>query len=55
MAEKLQALLKSRRFWAAVTGLIVVLLPAGIDAAVVEQVVFLIAAWIVGDSINKTT
>ena len=54
MSDKLQALLKSRRFWAAVTGVAVVLLPAGIDPAVVEQIVFLIAAWIVGDSFNKT-
>lgn len=54
MGDKLSALLKSRRFWAAVSGIVIAILPAGIDPAVIEQVVFLIAAWVIGDSIKKT-
>ncbi len=52
---KLTALIKSRRFWAAVAGLAVVLAdPLGLDPATMEQTVWLIAAWIVGDSVSKT-
>ena len=55
--EKLQALLKSRRFWAAASGLLVVLtngLGLSIEPEVIEQIVMLIAAWVIGDSIHKT-
>ena len=53
---KLTALIKSRRFWAALAGLAVVLAdPLGLDPATMEQTVWLLAAWIVGDSLNTTT
>ena len=58
MNDKLKALLPSRRFWAAVSGGVVVLtggLGFPVSPEVVEQFVILIAAWILGDSITKTT
>ena len=57
MSDKLKALLHSRRFWAAVAGVVVAAtggLGIEVEPAMVEQVVLLIAAWIVGDSISKT-
>jgi len=53
--DKLSTLFKSRRFWAALAGLVVVLAdPLGLDPATMEQTVWLIAAWVVGDSLTKT-
>jgi len=52
---KLTALIKSRRFWAASAGLAVVVAdPLGLDPVTMEQTVWLLAAWIVGDSLNTT-
>ncbi len=57
MNTKIQALIRSRRFWVAVAGVVVVVtegvgfpLPAG----GVENVVLLLASWIIGDSIKST-
>ncbi len=53
--DKFFALLKSRRFWAALAGVAVVVAePFGLSAGAVEEVVFLIMAWVVGDSLSKT-
>jgi hypothetical protein len=53
--DKLLALFKSRRFWVAVAGVLALVFePFGLDAASTEAVVLVIAAWIVGDSIQKT-
>jgi len=57
MSDKILALFKSRRFWAAVSGVVVVLsggLGLDIDPEVISQFVMLIAAWVIGDSIQKT-
>ena len=52
---KLTALIKSRRFWAAIAGLAVVLAdPLGLDPQTMQDTVMLIAVWIVGDSIKST-
>jgi hypothetical protein len=54
--EKLKALLKSRRFWTAVGGVVVVALQEtiGIDAEATNRIVALAVAWIVGDSLRVT-
>ena len=57
MGDKIWALFKSRRFWAAVSGVVVVVsgvLGMDIDPEVISQFVMLIAAWVIGDSIQKT-
>lgn len=58
MSAKLSALFNSRRFWAAVAGLVVVVTKDTLQLPFTEEqvqgLVMLIAAWVVGDSINKT-
>ena len=54
--EKLRRLLQSRRFWAAVSGVALVLLTdaCGLSEDDAGKIVALIGAWIVGDSLSKT-
>ena len=55
--SKFQALLKSRRFWVAVAGVLVVVtdgLGFPLSGDGVQNVVLLFASWIVGDSLSKT-
>lgn len=54
--EKVAALLKSRRFYAAVGGVVAVIASnvLGLDEATVTGVVTVVIGWIIGDSINKT-
>ena len=54
--EKLKALWKSRRFWTAVGGVIVVALQdtIGIGPEATNRIVALAVAWIVGDSLRVT-
>ena len=59
MGEKLKALVKSRRFWVGVAGMVVIcadtILGEGtVNPDTVQQVVLLAAAWIVGDSLRVT-
>lgn len=57
MNDKLTALLKSRRVWVAVAGLVVAAsdsLGFQVDQETVQYVVLLAASWIVGDSLRKT-
>lgn len=49
-------ILKSKRFWAAVATLLVVVLGKlglDIDEATVQNIVMVVAAWIVGDSLRS--
>jgi hypothetical protein len=53
----IQELLKSRRFWAFVGSVLAVLVAEfglSVDPALVQQVVLVIAAWIIGDSWRLT-
>ena len=56
--DKLQSLLKSRRFWAAAAGLIIVLAKDQLGLNLTEEQVVevgtLISVWIFSDSIRKT-
>ena len=57
MLESLKALLLSKRFWAAIAGVILVVLEnfgVPINHDQVQMLVMLIASWIVGDSIRST-
>tara|TARA_B100000745_G_scaffold46764_1_gene28123 strand:- start:536 stop:718 length:183 start_codon:yes stop_codon:yes gene_type:complete len=57
MANKIQALVTSRRFWVAVAGVAVVTfdgLGLGLTAEQTTNVVIVLGSWIVGDSIRKT-
>ena len=59
MVDKLKAMLKSRRFWVGVAGVVVIcadtLFGAGtLNPETVQSVVLLAAAWIVGDSLRLT-
>jgi len=59
MFEKVKMMFKSRRFWVAVSGVVVVgantLLGEGtVTPETVQHVVLLAAAWIVGDSLRVT-
>ena len=59
MGEKLKTLVRSRRFWVGVAGIMVVcadtLFGEGtVDPDTVQSVVLLAAAWIVGDSLRVT-
>ena len=59
MSSKLHALVRSRRFWIGVAGLLVVCADTfmgegSVDPAVVQNVTLLVAAWIVGDSLRIT-
>ena len=57
--EKVKALVRSRRFWIGVSGMLVIcadtLMGAGsINPDTVQAVTLLVAAWIVGDSLRET-
>ena len=57
--EKLRALVRSRRFWVGVSGMLVIcadtLVGEGsINPDTVQAVTLLVAAWIVGDSLRET-
>ena len=59
MQDKMKAMLKSRRFWVGIAGMIVIcadsLLGEGtVNPETVSSVVLLAAAWIVGDSLRLT-
>lgn len=55
---KTQTLLASRRFWAAVAGLVVAIgndgLGLNLTQDTVDLVVMALSAWVVGDSLRKT-
>lgn len=54
--NKIISLGKSRRFWAAVSGVVVVVLHEtfGIDQETSNGIAAFLVAWILGDSIHKT-
>ena len=57
--EKFKALVRSRRFWVGVSGMLVIcadtLVGEGsINPDTVQAVTLLVAAWIVGDSLRET-
>ncbi len=54
--NKILSLFESRRFWAAVAGVAVVILSdtLGMSQEQATKIVALLGAWIVGDSLNKT-
>lgn len=59
MGEKLRSLVRSRRFWVGVSGMLVILadtlLGSGtVNPDTVQAVTLLVAAWIVGDSLRVT-
>ena len=56
MMQKIKDLVKSRRFWAAVGGVIVVGLQdvLGLEPATANSIVAVIVSWIVGDSLRST-
>ena len=59
MNDKVQSMFKSRRFWIAVSGLLVVFADTFTGEGIanpdtIQQVTLLVAAWIVGDSLRKT-
>ena len=56
MVDKVKAMLKSRRFWAAVGSVIVVCLQdtLGIPEGTANTLVAVGVAWIVGDSLRAT-
>ena len=57
MNEKLSALLRSRRFWAAVAGVVVAVtggLGFEVDPETVTQICLVLSAWLISDGITKT-
>ena len=56
MSDKLKSLIKSRRFWVAVGGVIATTLQdtLGLTEDQTQMIVGLLVTWIVGDSLNKT-
>ena len=58
MKEKFKTLLQSRRFWAVTSGLIVVVAKelgiADLDETQVQNIVNLIAAWVLGESLRSS-
>jgi hypothetical protein len=54
--QKVKDLLKSRRFWASVGGVVVVGLQdvLGLEPATANSIVAVIVSWIVGDSLRST-
>tara|TARA_R100001377_G_scaffold19755_1_gene10332 strand:- start:2343 stop:2525 length:183 start_codon:yes stop_codon:yes gene_type:complete len=59
MVDKLKAMVKSRRFWVGVAGLVVVFGDAlfgegSLNPETVTNVTLVAAAWIVGDSLRVT-
>ena len=57
MMQKIKDLVKSRRFWAAVGGVVVVALQdvLGLEPATANTIVAVIVSWIVGDSLRVTS
>ncbi len=55
--QKIKDLVKSRRFWAAIGGVVVVGLQdvLGLDPATANSIVAVIVSWIVGDSLRVTS
>jgi uncharacterized membrane protein len=55
---KVQELMKSRRFWVAVSGVVLVVGNEGLGLKLTEDqvtlVVTMLASWVVGDSFRKT-
>tara|TARA_R110000824_G_scaffold9415_4_gene42125 strand:+ start:22263 stop:22445 length:183 start_codon:yes stop_codon:yes gene_type:complete len=59
MVEKFKSMVRSRRFWVGIAGIVVIcadsLFGEGVvDPNTVQSVVLLAAAWIVGDSLRLT-
>lgn len=58
MQDKIKNLLKSRRFWAVASGLIVVVTKelgiADLDETQVQNIAMLIAAWVLGESLRSS-
>lgn len=58
MQDKIKSLLKSRRFWAVASGLIVVVAKelglANLDEVQVQNMVMLIATWVLGESLRSS-
>ena len=57
MSDKLAVLIKSRRFWVAVGGVLVTttnIFGLDLDPELVNNIVLLGGAWIVGDSLRTT-
>ena len=57
---KLKALIASRRFWAGIAGMVVILADTffgegTVNPDTVTSVTMLVGAWIVGDSLRETT
>ena len=60
MLDKFKVMLKSRRFWVGVSGILVICADAvlgegTVTPETVQMVTLLAAAWIVGDSLRETT
>ena len=60
MFDKLKTMVRSRRFWVGVAGMLVIcadtILGEGtVNPETVQTVTLLAAAWIVGDSLRETT
>lgn len=57
MSAKLEALFRSRRFYAAILAILVVVMREHIDLGADEAkaVVAIISAWLLGDSLSKTS
>ena len=55
--DKVKALLKSRRFWTAIGGVVVVVAheTLGVDSETTNRIVALAVAWILGDSLRVTS
>lgn len=58
MIEKIKTLTKSRRFWATVSTLIVVISKeaglADLDPDQVQNIVILVATWVLGESLRSS-
>ena len=57
LTDKIQGLIKSRRFWVAVAGVAVTFSDTfglALDPDTIQHVVLLLGAWIVGDSLRVT-
>lgn len=58
MQDKIKNLLKSRRFWAVMSGLIVITTKelgiADLDETQVQNIATLVAAWVLGESLRSS-
>ena len=56
MKDKINNLIKSRRFWAALAGVAIICFEdvAGLNPEQATAITSVIMAWIIGDSIKKT-